>query len=66
MQEMIQNGVLIIGSNNLMYAHQAPELKRIFHAYDVTFGKICEAIRDNNFASVAGTEVDYAPIRNDM
>jgi glutamate-1-semialdehyde aminotransferase/spore coat polysaccharide biosynthesis protein SpsF (cytidylyltransferase family) len=60
MQTMIQNGVLIIGSNNLTFAHKDAELKRIVTAYHAAFGAITKAIRDGSIDKVeptAGTPV---------
>lgn len=52
MREMIQNGVLIIASNNLSYAHKEPEMKRIRTAYDNTFAAIAQALDDNSIHSI--------------
>jgi len=37
MQDMAENGVLIINSNNVSFAIKEPEVKRIGEAYDATF-----------------------------
>jgi len=47
MQTMIENGVLIIGSNNVSWSIREPELRRIFKAYDATFDTIKEAIDED-------------------
>jgi glutamate-1-semialdehyde 2,1-aminomutase/spore coat polysaccharide biosynthesis protein SpsF len=60
MQTMIANGVLIIASNNLTFAHKDAELTRIVTAYDAAFGAVAEAIRDGSIDKVevtAGTPV---------
>lgn len=44
-QEMAKNGVLIIGSHNLSYAHRQPEIDRILAAWDATLDKIAEAVK---------------------
>lgn len=46
MQEMIRNGVLIIASFNLSYAHEGHHLARITSALDATFKVMSKAIRD--------------------
>jgi hypothetical protein len=61
MQQMFQNGVLIINSNNLNYAIKAPEIQRIITAYDTTLGLISEAINSDNIRLVTPTEA--APLR---
>lgn len=64
MIEMAQAGVLIIASNNLSFAHKAPELKRIITAYDVSLGAISARLRDGSLADyVAGSVVSAAPLR---
>lgn len=50
--QMAQNGVLIINSNMLSYAHKKPELQRIIAAYDRTLHAIAEAIRDGSIDKV--------------
>ena len=55
MINMIQNGVLIINSNALSYAHKEPELKRIVTAYHDTLNDIREAI-DGSIHNVAPHE----------
>lgn len=41
-QEMIKNGVLVIGSNNICFAHGKPEIDRCARAYTHAFAKIAE------------------------
>ncbi len=50
-EHMARNGVLIINSHNLSYAHKEPELRRIITAYENTFLEMEEAI-------MSGTIVD--------
>lgn len=46
-QEMAKNGVLIIGSHNLSYAHGKTELDVITRAWEKTLGKLAEAASSN-------------------
>lgn len=41
-REMAAQGVLIIASHNLTFAHKEPQIKRILTAYDHALGKIAE------------------------
>lgn len=52
MQRMIQNGVLIINSNNLSYAMKKPEIARIIDAYDLSFRDIAKALHDGSISDV--------------
>jgi len=64
MQEMIQGGVLIINSNNLSFAHKAPELQRILTAYDGAFASIAEGIEKGDLDKrIGGSLVEAAPLR---
>jgi glutamate-1-semialdehyde aminotransferase/spore coat polysaccharide biosynthesis protein SpsF (cytidylyltransferase family) len=58
---MAQNGVLIINSNVLSYAHKAPEIKRIVTAYDKTFEIIEAAISSGKINDVIAVEA--GPVR---
>jgi glutamate-1-semialdehyde 2,1-aminomutase/spore coat polysaccharide biosynthesis protein SpsF len=62
-QEMAQAGVLIIASNNLSFAHKAPELQRIVTAYDHTFGVIADAIKHNKLEQLVPQPIATAPVR---
>ena len=44
-QEMAQNGVLIIGSHNLCYAHKKPQLEQIVKAWDRTLAAIAKGAK---------------------
>lgn len=44
-QEMAQQGVLIIASHNLSYAHGPNEIRRVLTAYEHTFDVLAEAIK---------------------
>ncbi len=44
-QEMAQQGVLIIASHNLSYAHGPNEIKRVLTAYEHTFDVLANAIK---------------------
>jgi glutamate-1-semialdehyde aminotransferase len=64
MMEMVQQGVLIIASNALSFAHKEPEFKRICHAYTETFGRISDCLSRGNIADVVGNSVvDATPLR---
>ncbi len=64
MMEMAQQGVLIIASNALSFAHKEPEFKRICHAYTETFGRISDCLSRGNIADVVdGSVVDATPLR---
>ncbi len=45
MQTMTQNGVLIIGSNNVSWSIKEPEVKRIYAAYNAAFEAIETVVR---------------------
>jgi glutamate-1-semialdehyde 2,1-aminomutase/spore coat polysaccharide biosynthesis protein SpsF len=62
-QEMAQAGVLIIASNNLSFAHKAPELQRIVTAYDHTFGVIADALKHNKLEQLVPQPIAAAPVR---
>jgi glutamate-1-semialdehyde aminotransferase len=62
-REMAQQGVLIIGSNNLSFAHKAPELQKIVTAYDHTFGVIADAIEHNKLEELVPQVIAAAPVR---
>jgi glutamate-1-semialdehyde 2,1-aminomutase/spore coat polysaccharide biosynthesis protein SpsF len=51
-EQMAQNGVLIIGSNNLSFAHKDPQLKRIVTAYGATLIAIRVAIDSGSISQV--------------
>lgn len=46
MQEMISNGVLVIGSHNLCFAHTKWDCERVLKAYQATFKKMHAAGND--------------------
>lgn len=46
--EMIAHGVLIIGSNNLSFAHNAPEIARCAEAYSRAFARIAGVLANKN------------------
>lgn len=45
MKSMIQSGVLVIGSNNLCFAHNAAEITRAANSYAQAFAEIASAIK---------------------
>lgn len=51
MQEMIANGVLVIASANLCYAHGPSELRRIYKAADAAFDTLGRAFEKNDIKS---------------
>ena len=63
MREMIQNGVLIINSNNLSYAHKKPELRRICSAYEATLEKIGAVVRHGSIDKVIREAVSIPGLR---
>lgn len=64
MQQMIQNGVLVINSHNVSFAMDQPEIKRITSAYDATLSVMADALRAGDIASRIGTENLYIwPVR---
>jgi hypothetical protein len=54
---------LIIGSNNLSFAHKAPELQKIVTAYDHTFSVIADAIKHNKLEELVPQPIAAAPVR---
>jgi glutamate-1-semialdehyde aminotransferase/spore coat polysaccharide biosynthesis protein SpsF (cytidylyltransferase family) len=64
MKTMIENGVLIIGSNNVSYSIQEQEMKRIKLAYGVTFDAIRAAIDMKCIDKMIDKEVEVvSPLR---
>lgn len=64
MQEMIQNGVLIINSHNTSWSIKDPEMKRICKAYADTFKKMDAVLTEGSIAQVIGREAaSVAPLR---
>jgi hypothetical protein len=59
--KMAENGVLIINSNNLSYAHKEPEIERILDAYAGTFIAIRKALDDGSIAQQPA--VAASPVR---
>jgi glutamate-1-semialdehyde 2,1-aminomutase/spore coat polysaccharide biosynthesis protein SpsF len=59
--KMAENGVLIINSNNLSYAHKEPEIERILEAYASTFWEIVKALGDGSIAQQPA--VAASPVR---
>lgn len=51
MQEMFQNGVLILGTHNINLKHTERYLNRVVKAYDDVLQKIAAGIASNNFDS---------------
>ena len=65
MQTMIQNGVLIIGSNNVSWSIRDAEMKRIFKAYDAAFYEIAYCLDGRgDIKDMIGTEAAVvSPLR---
>jgi glutamate-1-semialdehyde 2,1-aminomutase/spore coat polysaccharide biosynthesis protein SpsF len=65
MMEMIQQGVLIIASNNMSFAHKQPEMKRIRKAYEETLLWIHDCLESNNIREFVSKEnvVEATPLR---
>jgi glutamate-1-semialdehyde 2,1-aminomutase len=47
-REMVANGVLTIGSNNVNYAHNDTDMQHILYAYNNSFEKIADALKKQN------------------
>lgn len=64
-QEMAQQGILIIASHNLSYAHGENEIKRIVTAYNNVLPMIAEAIKTNQVKDLikGRTIPEYANVR---
>ena len=45
MKEMLAQGILIAGSNNVTYAHSEADVARIAAAYDNTFARIADELK---------------------
>lgn len=63
MQEMTQQGILIIASNIMSYAHKQPEMDRIFKAYDETFALIAAALANGELSDLVDNVVEATPLR---
>lgn len=44
LQEMYRRGILTVGTHNLSYAHQQPELDKLFSAYEEVLALIADAL----------------------
>jgi glutamate-1-semialdehyde 2,1-aminomutase len=51
LQEMFQRGVLVIGTNNMSYAHGDEELAIVIRAYDEVYGIVAEALKSKSIFS---------------
>jgi glutamate-1-semialdehyde aminotransferase len=66
LQNMVDNGVLIINSNNVSFAIKEPEIKRIVRAYDESLQDISYILEGGPeaIAQVIGPEtVEFDPLR---
>lgn len=64
MQQMIQNGVLVINSHNVSFSMGQAEINRVVSAYDATFGVMAEVLRKGDIAERICTENLYIwPLR---
>ncbi len=48
LQEMLANGILILGTHNMSYSHGNIELERLFVVYNQVLSKIALALEENN------------------
>ena len=46
--EMVANGVLMIGANNINYAHNEADVAQILNAYNNSFARIASCLKKNN------------------
>lgn len=51
-QEMFKRGILVVGSNNVSYAHSNQDISKILQAYSEVFMIISKSISDDNLASL--------------
>jgi len=56
MREMLANGVLIAGSNNITYAHQPDKIDHVVGAYNESFSVISKHLRQGNLEQSLGSE----------
>jgi glutamate-1-semialdehyde 2,1-aminomutase len=64
MMEMAQQGVLIINSHNMSYAHDEPAMKRVLTAYNKTLMYLKEALIKGDLEKKVGNHiVAEAPLR---
>lgn len=56
MQEMLQRGVLTLGSHNLSYSHSAEDVDLLMTAYDEVFPMIRSALEDGNLHTLLQCE----------
>ena len=64
MQGMIENGVLIIGSNNVSWSIKDAETKRIFNAYEETFSLMQSVLQHNCIGDLIKQECEVvSPLR---
>ena len=49
MQEMFQEGILILGTHNVTTSHSQKHLERIINAYEKTLPKIADSLASNSF-----------------
>ena len=64
LQGMAENGVLVINSHNVSYAHKKADAVRIAKAYDATCGLIRCALDNGIDDIVSENIVEAAPLRN--
>jgi glutamate-1-semialdehyde aminotransferase/spore coat polysaccharide biosynthesis protein SpsF (cytidylyltransferase family) len=53
-REMLRNGVLILGSHNICYAHGTNEVAHVLSAYDQALATIAKALASGNVDQVLG------------
>lgn len=62
-QEMAQQGVLIIAENGVTFAHKEPEVKRIIQAYSHTLGIISDGLKENKIKQLLKGRTAGASLR---
>jgi len=53
-REMLRNGVLILGSHNICYAHGPNEVAHVLSAYDEALARVAKALGTGDLAGVLG------------
>jgi glutamate-1-semialdehyde 2,1-aminomutase len=56
MQELMQHGILSVGTHNVSYAHSGTDVEQLLAAYDQVFGVIAKALRSGSFQSALRCE----------
>ncbi|MCX6183254.1 MAG: aminotransferase class III-fold pyridoxal phosphate-dependent enzyme [Bacteroidetes bacterium] len=51
-QEMLDQGLIYLGTHNMNYCHREAEIKQLMNGYDVFFSKVNEALKKGNISSL--------------